>query len=235
MTTITFNNFGTFKLDDNDNLINLNAILATGNKLRIEKNLNPVSARYILGRKEFWAYISKLHQHLYGFKINFNLMQHYSNGHIKYGQLCRLVEYMILTKPGRHNSGTWVIPEVASWILYHIFDINIEDLQGNIDEAVIKLIQKKFYMAIESTTYAYIITDGTGYYRIGTSSDVQARVQQLQKGNPRYLDIIFTKKLTRCLIRLSFIRSKYDSFLEQNGWYYLKPEEVAKIISELLG
>jgi hypothetical protein len=142
---------------------------------------------------------------------------------------------MILTKPGRHNSGTWVIPEIASWILYSIFDIDIKDLQDNTDETVIKLIQKKLYSDPEATAYAYIITDGTGYYKIGTSQDVQAKVQQLQKDNPRCLDIIFTKKLTKCLIRLSFIMIKHDNFLEQNGWYYLKQEEIAEIINELLG
>jgi hypothetical protein len=141
---------------------------------------------------------------------------------------------MIYTKPGRYDSGTWVIPAVASWILYNIFDIDIEDLQDNIDDTVINLIQKKFYTDAEETAYIYIITDDTGYYKIGTATDVYTRLQQLQEGNPRCLEIIFTKKLTQCSKRFDFIKRKYENFLEEHGWYYLKQDELTDIAIELL-
>ena len=83
--------------------------------------------------------------------------------------------------------------------------------------------------------YVYIISDGTGYIKVGISANPENRKKQLQTSNPNKLEILFTEEFECNRNHLLKIERNIHRELKQiakhmkGEWFYIEESQLREI------
>lgn len=83
--------------------------------------------------------------------------------------------------------------------------------------------------------YVYIISDGTGYIKVGISANPENRKKQLQTSNPNKLEILFTEEFECNRNHLLKIEKNIHQELKRiskhmkGEWFYIEESQLQEI------
>jgi hypothetical protein len=102
------------------------------------------------------------------------------------------------------------------------FLFTLQDIKNIIENA-----QKTFFIKEKKVDYTYLMTDASGYVKIGRTSDVLKRFLNLKCGNP-------TIKIVATLNQNieTKLHRKYSLFCVSGEWYNLSKKDLEDIIQE---
>lgn len=82
--------------------------------------------------------------------------------------------------------------------------------------------------------FLYIIREtGSTMHKIGSTTDVYYRLQNLQTGNPREIEIVYFTQLELARYAEEGLHDRFRDKRVRGEWFDMAAEEVASLIAEL--
>ncbi len=218
----------------------LNDVFAIGNAYRRDNGLREIEMREWLTKENTWEFIIEV-ERKYGHKFqNPTLgvcLSDYKNQHSKleYSKLMKLFSVIKSKRGGKTGDrGVWTNLYILFYVLEEFglnFDISNEYLHEY--NLIKNLAIQNHNNSKTVSSKVYVLTDGF-FYKIGSATNVQSRINKLQSGNPHTIKEFFSYSVSDSLKLEKSLHKKYAEKRMSGEWFNLTEKDLKEIESLIL-